>query len=491
MSSHIYGRIFKSSAVYSIAVFAPSLTSLILLSVYTRYLSTADYAILELIDQSRNLISMLLGGRFGETLCYFYAKAEDEKQRNATVGTGILGGILVGGVIAALGCLVSAQLSQLVFQTPQWAGYFVLSFVTLGLGIPVDTVFAWLRSRDHSVLYVTAAVARLLIGVMANASLIIVFHKGVAGVLWGSIISTGAIAVAMCLPSLWKVSCAFVLSVFWKMLRFTMPLGLVGLALFVIHYGDRFFLQRYVPLAEVGIYSVAYKLGMMISMPQTAFNQYWSGQVYFLIRGEGAVDRFARINTYAMLVLAFCGTGIVVFTSAVIHTFTTPQFWAAIPFVPGVVAAYLIRAQADYLRSAFYIAGKPGTDAQMNWIAAGVCLAAYFALIPRFHLWGGVAATVIAFVTLACIAWFRIRKLAPYYLETGRLAKVFGTAVALGAAGLAFHPATVWMSWVCGAGCVLAFPCTLYALGFFTDGEKQYVLDRLRRTPMVLTEVAK
>jgi O-antigen/teichoic acid export membrane protein len=491
MSSNIYGRIFKSSAVYSIAVFAPSLTSLVLLSVYTRYLSTADYAILELIDQSRNLISMLLGARFGDTLSYFYANTEGEKQRNATVGTGVVGAILVGGVIAGLGSLASAQLSRLVFQTPQWAGYFVLSFSALGISIPVDTVFAWLRSRDQSVLYVTAAVSRLLIGVAANASLIIVFHKGVAGVLWGTIISTGVMALAMCLPSLLKVSFAFVVPVFWKMLRFAMPLGLIGLALFVIHYGDRFFLQRYVPLAEVGIYSVAYKLGMMISMPQTAFNQYWGSQVYFLIRGEGAVDRFARINTYAMLVLSFCGMGIVVFTSAVIHTFTTPQFWAAIPFVPGVVAAYLIRAQADYLRSAFYVAGKPGTDAQMNWIAAAICLAAYFALIPPFHLWGGIAATIIAFVALASIAWVRVRKLAPYYLETGRLAKVFGTAVVVGGAGLAFHPASIWMSWVSGMVCALAYPCILYALGFFTEGEKQYVLDRLRRTPMVLTEAAK
>ncbi len=491
MSSNIYGRVFKSSAVYSIAVFAPSLTSLILLSVYTRYLSTADYAIMDLIDQSRNLISMLLGGRFGETLCYFYAKAEDEKQRNAAVGTGILGGILVGGAIAGLGSLLSAQLSQLVFQTPQWAGYFVLSFVALGISVPVDTVFGWLRSRDQSVLFVIAAVARLLIGVAANASLLIAFHQGVAGVLWGSIISTGAMAVTMCLPSLWKVSCAFALPIFWRMLRFAMPLGLVGLALFVIHFGDRFFLQRYVPLAEVGIYSVAYKLGMMISMPQSAFNQYWFGQVYFLIRGEEAVDRFARVNTYAMLVLSYCGMGIVVFTSAVVHTFTTPQFWAAIPFVPGLVVAYLIRAQADYLRSAFYVAGKPGTDAQMNWIAAAACLAAYVTLIPRFHLWGGVAATAIAFITLACISWYRIRKLAPYYLETGRLAKVLGTAIVVGAAGLLFQPASVWMAWVSGTVCALAYPCILYALGFLTDGEKQYILDRLRRTAMVLTEAAK
>ncbi len=91
------------------------------------------------------------------------------------------------------------------------------------------------------------------------------------------------------------------------MLRFAMPLGFVGIAMFVIQSGDRFFLQRYVPLAEVGIYSVACKLGMRISLPQTAFNQYWFGQVYFLIRGDEAIDHFARINTYAMLVLSYCG----------------------------------------------------------------------------------------------------------------------------------------------------------------------------------------
>ena len=40
------------------------------------------------------------------------------------------------------------------------------------------------------------------------------------------------------------------------------PIGLGGVAMLVIHYGDRFFLQRSASLADVGIYSLAYKLGM-------------------------------------------------------------------------------------------------------------------------------------------------------------------------------------------------------------------------------------
>ncbi len=172
-------QIFKSSAIYSIAVFAPSLTSFILLT------STRVISPLPIMDFSSDLLSMLLGGRFGETLCYLYANSKEDRDRHATVGTGLLGSLLIGAVIAGLGCLFSRQLSEIVFRTSDWADYFMLSLIALGLSLPLDTAFAWLRARDRAVSYVIAAVSRLAIGVVDNASLLVFFNQRISGVTVG------------------------------------------------------------------------------------------------------------------------------------------------------------------------------------------------------------------------------------------------------------------------------------------------------------------
>ncbi len=489
-TASIYGRILKSSTIYSIAVAAPSLTGLLLLRVYTGYLSPDNYAVVDLLDQTRILFSMLVGGRFAEGLFYFYANARDEQERTTTMGTAILGSILVGIALTLLGWACSPILSQLVFQTTRWTPFFHLSFVTLGLTIPVDTGFGWLRARDRAVSFVAGSLARLVIGIVSVCTLLVVFHMGIAGILWGNIITSAVMAAWLAVPFMVQTSFTFVWGVFLKIFRFAMPLGLIGVAQFVIHFGDRLLLKHYVPLGEIAIYAIAYKIGMTISLPQTAFNQYWGSQVYLVIRGEDAFARFARVNTYAMTALAFTGVGIVVFAPAVIRTFTTPAFWAAIPFVPGVVLAYLLRAQGDYLRSAFYLEGKPGLDARLNWIAAAFCLGAYLVLLPAFKLWGGIIATALTFALLIALAWYRARKLKPYYVETGRLIRVFVVATAISIAALLLQPGSRWISWGSGVLWALSFPVALYLSGFFNASEKEFLFSQLRRlrgTPLALS----
>jgi O-antigen/teichoic acid export membrane protein len=480
----IYKGIIKSSAIYSIAVFAPTLASLVLLPVYTRCLSPADYAVLDLLDLTRNLFSMLVGGRFAEALFYFYANAPDPGERKRIVGTAMMGAFLVGAFGAALGCTGSYWLGLLVFQTPRWTSYFHLSFITLGLTIPLEMGFAWLRARDQAVSYVMASLTRLGVGIAVTATLLVVFHKGVEGVLWGNLITTVLIAILVGAPCLLKNSLSFEPAVFKNLVRFALPLGLSGLAVFAIHYGDRFFLQRYVPLAEVGIYSIAYKMGMLVSLAQTAFGQYWGGQLYFVIGGEEGLYRFKRINTYLMLVLSYGCVLVTVFAPAAIRTFTPPQFWACIPFVPWIAAAYIVRAEADYFRAAFFLEKRPGLDARMNWIAAIFCLGAYFALIPAFRVRGAIAATSLTFVLLACVCWWRARKLRPYTLERARLIKIFGVTALVCAAGNLGHPGALWASWLIAALWALAFPVILCATGFLEESERKILwstVDRLRQ----------
>ena len=477
----LYARIVKSSAVYSVAVFAPTLASLVMLPIYTRYLSPADYGVIELLTLTQNLFSMLVGSRFAEALFYFYANAKDEDERNATVSTALAGAMLVGATGAALGWVCSGRLSLLVFQNARWTPYFHLSFTAFGLSLPMEMGFAWLRARDVSVRYVFAALARLACNVVFVSSLLVIFRKGMLGVLWGNVIATSVMALLMVIPCILSVSLHFVRSIFWRLLRFGMPLGISGIALFIIHSGDRFFLQRYVPLSQVGIYSLAYRLGMLVSLAQTAFMQYWAGQAYVVIRGEQAFNRFARINTYLMTLLIFGGVAVSVFAAPIVRTFTTARFWPCIPFVPWIAAAYVLRSQADYLRTAFYLHAKPGLDALFNWVSAGFCLAAYAVLIPIFKLWGAVAATGLTFILFTCLAWFRIRKLSPYWLEYRRLAKLLAAGAVLAIAGITIEPASLWESWIVACLCAITYPVLLWLASFLNENERAFVASSFKR----------
>ena len=69
---------------------------LFLLPIYTRYLSPADYGVLELLDLTSFVLGSLLGGRLGDALCFFYAEAATPESRDTVVTTAFLSALVMG-----------------------------------------------------------------------------------------------------------------------------------------------------------------------------------------------------------------------------------------------------------------------------------------------------------------------------------------------------------------------------------------------------------
>jgi O-antigen/teichoic acid export membrane protein len=208
------------------------------------------------------------------------------------------------------------------------------------------------------------------------------------------------------------------------MTKFAAPLGLSGIAMFIINFGDRFILRPHVSFAELGLYALAYKIGMLISAAYASFQIYWSAQAYGIMRRADADHVFGRMTTYVVLGVAFCGLGVVAASKPVLRILAAPSYFPAVALVPLLVSAYCIRSIGEFFRCLFLVEGKPGYDAACTWVSSTVCLAGYFLLIPRFGVWGAAAATAITFIVFTAISVVWAYRIRPYRLEWSRLAKV-------------------------------------------------------------------
>ena len=70
-----FRELVKSTGKYSIAMLARRAAGILMLPIYTRLLTPADYGVLELLDLTTSMLSILVGMRIGQALFYFYAKA--------------------------------------------------------------------------------------------------------------------------------------------------------------------------------------------------------------------------------------------------------------------------------------------------------------------------------------------------------------------------------------------------------------------------------
>lgn len=417
-------ELLTASGIYSVAVVAQRVGSILLLPVYTRVLTPDDYAVTELLDLTLSLFSMLFGGQFASALFYYFSRASTEQERNSTASTVLLGAFILGLLAGGAVFVAAPFLSKLVFQTYLYSHYFRIASVSLALTFPFEAALNWLRAINKPKLFVAASILRLGLGIVMAVVLLLGFKMKVAGVLWSTLISL-IITTATVSGYFWfRIPIRFDVPLFWRLFRYSAPIGGVSISMFLIHFGDRFFLQRFASLADVGIYSLAYKISMSVGILQQAFSAYWSAQVYAVLALPDGRRIFARVLTYLIFAMSSAGVLITLAAPAFLGVIAAPAYYPAVVLIPWLVMIYVVRAVVDHIRAIFYVENKTGMDATLAIVSAGICLAGYFTLIPRFKSYGAVAATALAFFALLMLAYWRAQRLWPFYLERARLAKL-------------------------------------------------------------------
>jgi len=474
----------QSTAVYSVAVIAGRLSSLVLMPVYTRFLTLSDWGVLELLELTLYVFGTMVGMRLGDGLIFYLSKyQEDEAKRRALLGTAFTGSIVLSAVFAGVGYLAAPWLSSLVFGSVDFTLHFRLMFFSFLFALPQEVGLAFMRAMNLPSHYLYASIARLICSAVCNLTLIIGFSAGALGMLWGGVITSVVMAAGFAAYCFAKSGFApLQLDMLRQLVRYGAPLGLGGLGFLVIHYGDRFFLKQY-GLESVGLYSFGYKIGMLVTYMQTPFDIYWRAQMFQLVKRPDGERIYVRVATYLTLILGTVVVGFAVLTEPLLQLLVGPSFVPAAPFVPWVAAAYMVRTVGSHFRSVFLLEGKTGKETTIVWTGAVVCLVGYFLLIPRYQAWGAVAATGIAFTVMLVAGFHQAQAARKFPFEYRRIAMIVLVGAIAWTLGTLVQPSAVPLRLAWGVFVLLAFLGSLAALGFFEEDERRIVRNFLRAVP--------
>jgi O-antigen/teichoic acid export membrane protein len=471
----------RGSGIYSITLIGQRLGSLVTTPIVTRALVPAEYGILDLLDQTIALVSLLLGGNFSYATGYFFFESDSPERRRKVIGTSALGALLLG-IAAALICWPwSGHLSRAVFHSEQAAPYLRLMFVSLPLSFALEALMAWLRVEDLPGAYVIASLTRVAMGMCGVIFLVGFLRLRVYGMLYGSLASAAVPLVWLAGLCIRRVRPGVSGALFLRMARFAAPLGIGGVMLFGLNFADRFFLTRYATMTEVGVYGLAYKIGMLISAMYASFHTYWSSQVYAIMKREDSQVVFSRLCTYVALGLSACLVGLIACARPVLHLLAPPAYAEAAGLIPLILAAYAVRSMGDFFRCLFAARGRPAYDTICLMVACAFCVGLYFLLIPRYRGWGAAVATLAAFVLVLCMVMAWTHRLWRYRLEKVRLLKI-GIALAAALAVQIAGPRGGFFTQIGWAALVgLLFPALLWLMRFVTPGELELAKTAVRR----------
>jgi O-antigen/teichoic acid export membrane protein len=420
-------EISKKVSIYSLVPLINRGGSFLLLPIYTRVLTPADYGVMELLDVTSNIIGLIFGTRVGQALFYFYFAARNEEERETCMSSLYAAAGFIG-VLCGCTMFASGPLSRLVFGNSGYIGYFNLVFASFAVSVVGELNLCYLRAMGRAGRYVLATAVTVFLNILIGGTLLLVFHLGVKGVLWAGLISSALTMGWLAGSCLSRIRIQIDLRLVVRMFRYSVPLSVSGLAMLVVHYGDRIFLRSHVTLAELGLYGLAYKVAMLVPYCHLPFFLHWNAQVRAILdRGEGRLV-YTRICTYVTAGLAVVGVAIALFTRPVMVVMVGRRFFDAAAFVPVLAGAYVIRAVGAHIQGIFVAEGTPGLEARVSLVGAGVCLGGYALLIPPFKVWGAVLATLFGFVAIFASGLYYAQRLRHFDFEYGRLLRISGAA---------------------------------------------------------------
>ena len=462
---NVTAHIISRTAIYGIGTMLRGLASFLLLPLYTTYLTTADYGLVELISIVIDLATILLGSRVAVGIFKYYSDAGSTTEKSRVIGSALFL-LLIVNVLSLVVLFLSADGLARLLQAPEgFAGALRLFSIALVFGAVNEIFFAYLRIKDRPIQYVLVNLFKLLMQMTFNIVLIVYMEAGYWGIIIGAVLSNAILAIYFTLWVMPEIGFHVGRKQCRDLVSFSLPILLSSVGMYYITFGDRYFLQHFQGIDAVGVYALAYKFGFMLfSLIWVPFSTYWGAQQFEYAKQSGAGKLFGNVFFFANVILLAAAAGVIVLTPHFIHQYAQPGYWGAVSVIPWIVAAYTVQCWIDYFRFGIMRAAQTRYFAYESFIAVVFITIFYLYWIPKEGPAGAAKATLAAFIIRFIfvyyfsqrlfpiqVPWYRLFIMVAYFASVCLLLNrlvigdvwaffVKGSIVVLGLAGLLFIP---------------------------------------------------
>jgi O-antigen/teichoic acid export membrane protein len=468
-------RLGKHSAIYGLGGLVQRILAVLLLPLYTRYLSPSDYGKVETLIAVTTVTGIVL--RFGITSAFFrfYFDSPEPERRRLVLRTSFWFTMTMATAGLVAGLALSGELAQVLFGSADDRELVMAAFVGLWAGMNYEQLTSLFRVEERSVAFVSASLANILLTIGATLILVVALDKGPIGVIVGNFTGTLLVYAALIGYRREQLGLQLDRGLLREMNRFGVPLMPTALFLWTTNFSDRLFLVRLADTTEVGLYSVGVRLASAMVLLLTAFRMAWPAFAYSIEDDREARRTYAFVLTYLVLLSTWVAAGLALLSPWVVDWIAAPSF-AESSRVVGPLAFSTV-AFAGYVVLAIGVGRARRT--QFNWVVTGAAAAVNVALnlllIPRYGMMGAAIATIAAYVTMfAGMAWWA-QRIYPVPYQWRRVLTAAGAGVALVVAGK-----LVGGGLVVALALSLAYPIVLLPLGFYLPAERRAIGARLR-----------
>jgi len=405
-------KITKNTVIYTVGSILPKAASLVLLPIYTRYLTPEQYGILSSMWVLESILTVLYSLSFGSSIFRLYWDYDTEEKKKNFMGTMFLSmsgmGLVCMFLLFAFQNYIDGIYSGISFYP-----YFVYSILIVFVSNLFDLPQKILMLKDKALHYVMLSLGFFII----NSCLIIYFvvykEQGASGYMLSTLLTSLLFLPVYLIITFKNITFFFSPKDFKNMLFFSLPILPTLLSSWVLDFSDRIFIEKYFSLTEVGIYSLAYKIAGIVLIISGGFNLAFRPAFFKLSNSENQVeakDIIYKFNNAFLLILLVFFFLLCFFTKEIILLFFDPLYSTAYLYVPIICFSYFLSVMGGVVARYFEQSKKMKINMYIYLFGAVLNIGFNFALIPSLGAYGAAYATVCSMVIVVIISYYYAKK---------------------------------------------------------------------------------
>lgn len=413
----------SQTVVYGLTTILARLLNFALTPIHTEVIPKADYGVLN--DLYSMIAFLMVVLTFGMETAFFRFNREEKYSQDKVFSHSLIFVLFMSALLLALSFIFQDGLATaLQYEDRSFLLHWMLAIVAMDAIAAVP--FARLRANNQPMRFLALRLGSIGLMVALNLLFFLVLphfaegvsedswlygigqpEKGVIFVFLANLIGNGFL-ILLFLPELLKIEWKIDKELFQKMLVYTSPLVIAGLAGVANEKAQYQFMKFLLPEPDnrvaMGIFGSMMKIATFMVLFIQAFR--FAAEPFFF-SGEGDFKtKMARVMRYFVMIQSLIFLGLVCFTDFLQWThFIDPKYWEGWDVVPILLFANLLLGINFNLNIWYKLDNRTRIGAYIAFFGLAFTIVANLLLVPAFSYTGAAWATLISYAAMTAYSY--------------------------------------------------------------------------------------
>ncbi len=409
----MYKRLLGETAIYGIGAVLPRLINFLLTREFTETIDESEFAIFANLYAATSIINVLLSFGFETSYFRFSAQYSEKKVFN------IASLFLMGNALLFLGIIYVFLDPLATFSQYQDHKEYLIWFAWI---IAFDTIcvipFAWLRFHNKPIRFTTIRLISTVISLSLTLILLNIYkdqvvqwagftlRQNVSFPFFANLMASFA-TVLMLFPIILKIRWHWDKELWRKMLRYSYPIMLAGLAFTLNENFDKLVQKYIIPDYKAGAYAACYKLAALMTIFVTAYRMGVEPFLFKQMKEENAKETYATIMELFVISCGVIMLGILGNIHWIQDIFIrTPGYKIALIVVPIIIIANAFYGIYHNLAVWYKVNDQTKYGTFFSWIGATITVVFNLVLLRHYGFMVSAWTTLIAYGTMMVLSYY-------------------------------------------------------------------------------------